>query len=89
MGENYNLSEEAQNELYRIICYFQLLDNEDVFFEDLIRQLNLIKKMPYSFQVRYRDIRIITLDRFNYSIHYRIIDESIWVIHILNQKQNF
>ncbi len=89
MEENFSLSEDAQHELYRISCYYEYLEKHDDFFSHLIRQLNFIKKMPYCFQVRYKDVRIVSLERHSYSIHYRIIKENIYVIHILNQKQDF
>ncbi|MGB0981019.1 MAG: type II toxin-antitoxin system RelE/ParE family toxin [Winogradskyella sp.] len=89
MEENFSFSEEVKHELHKISCYLEYLDKYEDFFKDFIRQLKLIKKMPFSFQVRYRDVRIISFDNFDYSIHYRIVHDEIFVVHILNQRQNF
>lgn len=70
MEENFEFSEEARLELYRATCYFKLIDKENEFFDDLINQLNLILSMPDTFQVRYKNVRIVHFDKFEYSIHY-------------------
>lgn len=88
MEKNFNISDNAQRELYKISCYYEYLNKHDAFFNDFILQLNLIKKMPYCFQVRYKDLRIVTLENHNYSIHYRIVNEKIYIVHILNQIQD-
>jgi len=90
MEENYNFSEEAKLELHRAQCYFKLIDKEEVFLDDLVNQLRLIQSMPHAFQIRYKSIRIVHFENFQYSIHYRIKkDGIIKVYHILNQHQDF
>ncbi len=90
MEENYRFSDEAKLELHRALCYFRLMHKEDVFMDDLISQLRLISSMPTAFQIRYKSVRILGFNKFNYSIHYRIkTDGDILIYHILNQKQDF
>ncbi len=90
MEENFEFSEESKLELHRAKCYFKLIDRENEFFDDLIIQLNLILRMPEAFQVRYKNVRIVHFDKFEYSIHYRVkAKELIIIYHILNQKQDF
>lgn len=45
--------------------------------------------MPTAFQVRYRDVRIVTLDAFNYAIHYMVYKDVVSVLHIFGQKQDY
>lgn len=86
---NYEFSEEASLELHRAICYFKFQQKENLFLDDLIKQLKRISSMPELFQVRYRKIRIVSFEYFNYSIHYTIYRNKIIVLRVLNKKQNF
>lgn len=86
---NYSFSEEAELELYRAECFFKLHQKEQEFFNDLITQLNTIQEMPYAFQVRYRNVRIVNLEHFGYALHCAILNQSIIILRILNQKQDF
>jgi len=45
--------------------------------------------MPYAFQIRYRNIRIVKFDQFDYSIHYAISNKRIVILRILNQSQGY
>ena len=84
------MSDEAKTELHLALCYFKIKNSEDQFLNDLIKQLRLICSMPEAFQIRYRDVRIVSLSKFNYSIHYRVrANGSLVVYRILNQKQDF
>ncbi|WP_299128116.1 type II toxin-antitoxin system RelE/ParE family toxin [uncultured Winogradskyella sp.] len=89
MEENFSFSEDAKRELHRIACYFEYLEKGDQFFNDFIRQLNLLKQFPYSFQVRYKDVRIVALENYPYSLHYRVIKGHIYIVHVLNQSQDY
>ncbi|MDO1501575.1 hypothetical protein Q2T40_15680 [Winogradskyella maritima] len=89
MDVNYSISDEAQRELYKASCYFKYIEKEDAFFEDLMNQLRLIQRMPYSFQIRYRDVRIVQLEYFAYTIHYRVFDDGIYIVRLLQQSQDF
>ena len=90
MEENFEFSAEAKTELFRAKCYFKLIDREEEFLDDLINQLNIIQNMPEAFQIRYKSVRIVHFDIFDYSIHYRLkLNGKITIYHILNQKQDF
>ncbi|WP_105472416.1 type II toxin-antitoxin system RelE/ParE family toxin [Jejuia pallidilutea] len=86
---NYKFSNEANLELHRAVCYFKLQQNEGLFLDDLIKQLKRILSMPELFQVRYKKVRIVSLEYFNYSIHYTVFRNEIIVLRILNQNQDF
>jgi mRNA-degrading endonuclease RelE of RelBE toxin-antitoxin system len=90
MAENYEFSEEAKLELHRAPCYFKLIDRENEFLNDLINQLQLILSMPHAFQIRYKNVRIIHFEQFNYAIHYRVKEnDTIIIYHVLNQNQDY
>jgi plasmid stabilization system protein ParE len=90
MDENYEFSEEAKLELYKAQCYYKLLRKNEDFLDDLINQLKLIIAMPRAFQERYKSIRIIQFEHFNYTLHYRVRDDnSIIIYRILNQNQDY
>ncbi len=86
---NYEITDVAYKELDKALCYFKLIEKEDEFFDDLMNQIRLIIKLPYAFQLKYRHVRVITLNHFNYSIHYTIYNDTIYILRIINQTQNF
>lgn len=53
--------------------------------EDQIAILN----MPFAFQMRYNEVRIVNLDDFQYTIHYTINGNDIVILNIINQVQDF
>lgn len=89
MEENYNFSDEARLELHRALCYFKLIQKDELFLDDLLNQIRLILSMPKAFQARYRNVRIVQLENYNYSIHYSIYNGNIYILRLLNQYQDF
>ncbi|WP_425235629.1 type II toxin-antitoxin system RelE/ParE family toxin [Ulvibacterium sp.] len=89
MTYKIHISREAQIELSIAECFYKSKNLDREFLTDFSQQLQFLKAMPESFQVKYRNIRILNFERFNYSIHYIIKDSQILILRILNQKQNF
>ena len=89
MGYRASISKEAQIELGTAECFFRTKGLETAFLQDFKNQLQFLKTTPESFQVKYRGIRTICFERFNYSIHYVIITEEVIILRILNQRQDF
>ncbi|MEP1486937.1 MAG: type II toxin-antitoxin system RelE/ParE family toxin [Algibacter sp.] len=89
MDVNYKFTNEAELELYRAICYFKLYKKDELFLDDLLEQLRAVYAMPVAFQIKYRQVRIVSLEKYSYSIHYTIYEDSIIILRILNQKQDF
>ncbi len=60
--------------------------------KDLIQEiddgLNSIKENPLNFQKRYKELRIIFIQRFPYGIYYTIEGNVIFVHAVLHNKQN-
>lgn len=89
MDVNYEISNEADLDLDRALCYFKLYEKEDDFIEDLLDQIRIIRAMPKAFQIRYKKVRIVNLESFQYSIHYTIFRNKVIILRILNQSQDF
>lgn len=89
MDVNYEISNEADIDLDRALCYFKLHEKEDDFIEDFLDQLRIVCAMPKAFQVRYKKVRIVNLENFQYSIHYTIFKKKVIILRILNQSQDF
>lgn len=89
MAYKVSISKEAQIELGAAECFFRIKNLEKDFLSDLSRQLQFIRHTPELFQVKYRSVRIINFEKFNYSIHYLIKNDAILILRILNQRQDF
>ncbi|MEW4923820.1 type II toxin-antitoxin system RelE/ParE family toxin [Algibacter sp. 2305UL17-15] len=88
-NKHIQFTEEARIEFHKIKCFMDFNGKADEFWEDLERQIKMISDFPEAFQVRYKNVRIVPLEKFNYSIHYVIKPNEILVYRFLNQKQNF
>ncbi|BFP40510.1 hypothetical protein FGF1_13550 [Flavobacteriaceae bacterium GF1] len=89
MGFKVLMLSEAVIELHVAECFFASKNLSREFLNDFARQLQFLKTTPYSFQVRYRGIRALNFEQFNYSIHYKVDKEEVVIYRILNQRQNF
>lgn len=58
-------------------------------FNEIGKELNLIRKEPLLYQIRYKSIRIAFLSRFEYGIHFIVKDDTILILRILHNKQYF
>ncbi len=89
MGDKVIFTEEAKIEFHKAKCYFEFTKKEDVFWTDVNRQIDLIIIMPFAFQIRYKNIRIIQLEKFDYSFHYIIKSYGVLVYRFLNNQQDY
>ena len=83
------ISKEAEIELGIADCYFRTKNLEKAFWQDFMKQLDFLEKTPLAFQKKYREVRIILFSDFNYSIHYIVEGETVFILRILNQRQDF
>ena len=83
------ISPEAFREIELAECFFKIKGVERSFLKDLNKQFLFLEKAPLSRQIRYKHIRIHLLEIYNYSIHYKVTDTEVMVLHILNQSQDF
>lgn len=90
MVDKISFENEAIKELDKAKCFFDSLNLADEFLDDFENQVALIRQMPYGFQIRYKNIRIIKFQKFSFTIHYIVLSESeIIIVNILNQSQDF
>ncbi|HZJ19849.1 MAG TPA: type II toxin-antitoxin system RelE/ParE family toxin [Pricia sp.] len=89
MDYDVQISREAQIELDVAECFFRAKNLHSDFLGDFFRQIGFLKTNPESFQIKYRDIRILSFEQFNYSIHYVIEKNKVLILRILGQRQDF
>ena len=60
------------------------------FFKEVKRQLNYIKKNPYTIAVRYDVIRCSKIKNFPYLIHFKVEEniKTIKIIAVFNTNRN-
>lgn len=61
---------------------------ETKFLIELDMGMEFIQKHPLKCQVRYKDIRIKFLKKFDFGIHYIIENETVFVLNIFHTSQN-
>lgn len=89
MGDEIKITDEARIELLKAKCFFEFNKKEDEFWKDFNGQIEILLLVPETFQVRYKNVRIITLERFDYSIHYVVKPYGILIYRFLNQRQDY
>ena len=89
MVNKVEFTEEARIEFHKAKCLMEFTGKLTEFWNDVEIQLDFALKHPEAFQIRYKNIRVISLERFNYSIHYVAKPYGILVYRFLNQKQDF
>lgn len=82
-------SSEALREIELAECYFKSKQLEKSFLTDLNKQFIFLEKYTQSRQIRYKNVRIHLLEKFNYSMHYVVEGNYVYILHLLNQKQDF
>ena len=87
--KDVEFSEEAKLEFHKGKCFMEFIGKADMFWDDFERQIELIKQFPVAFQIRYRNVRIVPLEKFSYTNHYILKLKSILIYRILNQSQDF
>ena len=60
------------------------------FFKAVKIQISKIKSNAFGFQVRYNNVRCIPINKFPYTIHYRVVTETytIMIIAIFCDSRN-
>lgn len=46
------------------------------FYKTVKNKILLIKSNAFGFQVRYNDVRCIPLNKFPYTVHYKVVSET-------------
>ncbi len=90
MAYNYQLSEEAESDVYKgYIWYEDKRENlGEEFLENLAQAKEAIISNPTTYRVRYKKkVRAFVVDRFPYLILYVVNGNDIDVISVFNTSQ--
>ncbi len=89
MEGKVRFEKDAVNELHKAKCYFESIGKGEQFLTDLENQIALLLTMPFSFQIRYKKVRIVSFENFPYTIHYTLYKDLIIILNILSQYQDY
>lgn len=83
------ISEEAEIQIFEAILYYSKISESlsEKFNKKLIETIDYLSENPEYFQNRYREIRIVLIKKFPYSVHYIIKNNTVFVLKVLHQKQ--
>lgn len=84
------ISSNAKNDFFEAISWYEdKREGLSIDFELCIEAgLFQIISNPFSFQERYKNVRINFIERFPYGIHYRIIQNKIEVLGFFHTSRN-
>lgn len=89
MAVKIEYSEQAQLDIHTAKCFYDLSGKGDDFLDDLFRHEDLIRLLPERYQIKYRLIRIATLEKFKYAIHYIFQNGLIYIYRIYPDGQEY
>lgn len=89
MAVKIEYNEQAQLDIHRAKCFFDLSGKGEDFLDDLFRHEDLIKILPEMYQIKYRMIRIVNLENFKYPIHYIFQNNQIYIYRIYPDDQEY
>lgn len=58
------------------------------FLKEIDSYFQKIKKNPEQFQIRYKEVRVIFLKKFDFGIHYIIDKDTIHVLAVFHTSQS-
>lgn len=89
MADNLQFSEDARIDIHRAKCYYDFWNKGEDFLDDLFHQCDIILLMPEAFQIRYKNLRLIRLEYFDYTIHYEYKASRIWIYRVYQGTPNY
>ena len=84
------VSDRAQHTIKKAADWFfeQNPGLEIKFLKELISAMDYIQKNPKKCQLRYRNVRIKYLKKFDFGIHYIIDSNVVFVLAVFHTSQN-
>lgn len=89
MAGKIKFTDEGRIEFHKAKCFFEFTEKADEFWDDVNRQFKMAISFPEAFQMRYKNVRIINLQKFNYSVHYVVKPYGILIYRFLNQQKSY
>lgn len=83
MGYQIKLKPKAEKDIHSILNYYSEISESlgFKFYSELIITIDSLKLFP-KFQIKYKNVRCLYINKFPYLIHYKI-DEPNLEIHII------
>lgn len=90
MGYDLVASSSSEHDVERIIRYYIDINAKLArqFLNELKATRRYIQNHPEKIQVRYSDVRIAFLKRFPIGVHFKISDETIFILAILGTSED-
>jgi plasmid stabilization system protein ParE len=90
MTYQLNVLSQAEEELAELILWYE--SQREGLGEELLRDVqevfDTIVKNPRAFQLRYRDVRLLSATRFPLIIHYTSTDSTVMVVKVSHNKRD-
>lgn len=83
------ISEDAENQILEAILYYKNISVSlsKKFSKEISETVELISENPQHYQNRYKEIKIAFTNKFPYSLHFIIKNDTIYILKMLHQKQ--
>ena len=80
----------AETDIFDAVLWYeeQLKGLSESFEKNLENGLESIKNNPYQYQIRYKNVRVHFINRFPYSIYYKIVESKIKVIAVYHTSRD-
>jgi plasmid stabilization system protein ParE len=84
------VSDKAKQQIERMSWWFfdQAPGLEIKFLNELFSSMEFIQKSPLKCQLRYKNIRIKFLKKFDIGIHYIIENQTVFILAVYHMRQN-
>lgn len=60
----------------------------DTFLDQLERSLEFIEKNPGQYQIRYKEARMVKINRFPICLHYTIEEDTVFIHAVLSTSRD-
>lgn len=84
------VSDNAKQQIERMSRWFleQAPGLEKKFLQELFNSMDFIHKNPLKCQLRYKNVRVKFLKKFDFGIHYIIENQTLFVLAVFHMRQN-
>lgn len=90
MKYNLFVSKKALNQITKAAIWFdeQQAGLDVLFLNEIDKNFLFIEKNPLKCQVRYKEVRIRFLKKFDFGIHYLLEEKNIFILAVFHTSQS-
>ncbi len=89
MAYNEVISPWAEDDISDILHYAPNFQAAERFLADFYNIVDLLKKHPYAFRVRYKETRLAPFKKLSFKLVYQVIEPDIvYIIALMHEKRN-